>query len=324
MERRGLCSDLNPLAVLISGAKVGPPSWKALSERLDGIAQQLEPLSAEAEPPIIHTVFSSTTLGELMWLRKHLDRRDRTDRFLLAATAGILHLNADASGRPRGLTVSMPNTFSMSPNYVQRYVAEHGLKPPNVHVITALRERLERLRPCLALPVQGRCWTENASAGDSRHWRGRARLVVTSPPYLHVMKYGKLNWLRLWLLNEAPPEVDSLLLSTQSLDRYSDFMSRVLVQLSSRLEPDGCMCLVIGDVAESDKTVKLAEHVARCASEVGLRHLATLVDDLPHIHKVSRIWGERKGRATRRDRVLVLGGPEAARLPPFPSISWSD
>ena len=33
----------------------------------------------------------------------------------------------------------------------------------------------------------------------------RARLVVTSPPYLRVVKYGYYNWLRTWFLGFDAP-----------------------------------------------------------------------------------------------------------------------
>jgi hypothetical protein len=325
MGRRGYCSDLNPLAVLLSGAKVDPPSWTMLSRRLDEIEELIEPESTEAEQEVIRTIFSQTTLSELLWLRKNLDRTNKADRFILATMAGILHLNADASGRPKGLTVAMPNTFSMAPNYVQKYVANHGLEAPETHVLDAVRRRVERFRP-LRLPSRGRCWSEDAAGnGQGREWRGKARLVFTSPPYLHLMKYGKFNWLRLWMMGEERQAVDSALVSTASLDRYLDFMSLVLRHMSRHVRPDGYLCLVIGDVADGDKTIRLAEHVNQyCANESGLRPLATLVDHLPHVHKVSRIWSEKKGHATRTDRILVLGGPEVDFLPPLPSFTWDD
>ena len=37
---------------------------------------------------------------------------------------------------------------------------------------------------------------------------GSAKLVLTSPPYLNVMRYGKFNWIRLWLLKESVERVD--------------------------------------------------------------------------------------------------------------------
>jgi hypothetical protein len=46
-------------------------------------------------------------------------------------------------------------------------------------------------------------------------------------------------------------------------------------------------------------------------------------DKLPTDHKVSRIWKERHGRATKTDRILILAGPKARRLPQLPKINWA-
>ena len=37
----------------------------------------------------------------------------------------------------------------------------------------------------------------------------RARLVVTSPPYLRVVKYGYYNWLRTWFLGFDARAIDA-------------------------------------------------------------------------------------------------------------------
>ena len=49
------------------------------------------------------------------------------------------------------------------------------------------------------------------SALQARALPDRARLVVTSPPYLRVVKYGYYNWMRAWLLGEDPEAIDAAL-----------------------------------------------------------------------------------------------------------------
>jgi hypothetical protein len=51
--------------------------------------------------------------------------------------------------------------------------------------------------------------------------------------------------------------------------------------------------------------------------------LEVVDDHLPIEHKVSRIWGETKGRATKVDRILILGARGVRRLPRLPSIDWT-
>ncbi len=324
MGRVGLGSDLNPLAWLLTSAKVSPPAKATLERRMRELRSAIRVASTSREPTHIRMLFTPRTLGQLIWLRENLSVDRLVDRFLLAAVLGILHANADSSGQPRGLTVSMPNTFSMSPLYVERYIRDHKLDPPEVDVLEALQSRLD----ALGLPDSknfrpGEAWIQDATTRYSGPSGARAHLVFTSPPYLHVILYGKFNWLRLWLLGEERKEVDEALFTSSSLTTYLDFIKRALRQTQRRVRKDGYACLVIGDVRRGDDEINLAEQVERnCVSGTDFNVMGIITDKLPVQHKVSRIWGENRGRATRTDRVLVLGRPDAAPPEPVPAIAW--
>lgn len=49
------------------------------------------------------------------------------------------------SGKPSYMSIPMPNTFSMSPNYVKKYINTHRLTPPTHDAFEVIRYRLERL-----------------------------------------------------------------------------------------------------------------------------------------------------------------------------------
>jgi site-specific DNA-methyltransferase (adenine-specific) len=322
--RKGFGSDLNPLALVLSGAKVAPPSPEEAVERLKELARHRQFWDPRSEPDRIRMLFDDATLGELLWLKQSLDVTNRVDRFLVAALLGILHANADASGAPRGLTVSMPNTFSMSPGYVAKYIAEHGLVPPKVSPLTKLRTRVGDI---LRRPYRhhGAAWQRDATgalAGPIR--RAPAKLLFTSPPYLHVIKYGKLNWIRLWLLGASPRDVDDALFSSSSLERYARFVRKMLEANVDAVRDDGWLCLVIGDVRRRGENLNLAQVVAdSCIAGTGLTVRRIINDRLPVHHKVSRIWKDTKGRATKTDRVLMLARRRAPRLAALPAVAWN-
>jgi site-specific DNA-methyltransferase (adenine-specific) len=269
-------------------------------------------------------LFAPSVLAELIWLREELSWHARTDRYLLAALAGMLHGGANTNGTPRGLTVAMPNTFAMSPNYVRRYIVKNQLKPPVVDVLDALEHRIQSFPAPASNFVRGKAWMQDASM-PTRYPRGvePPRLIFTSPPYLQVMKYAKLNWIRHWLIGSVPSDVDAHLFASASTDKYLAFMKSCIARFSSVLADDGYCCLVIGDVRRGDEEIRLADAVAdSCVRGSGLRVLATVRDSIPIRHKVSRIWGARRGRATRTDRILILGGPKRKQLPTLPPIVW--
>jgi hypothetical protein len=323
--RVGVGSDANPLAALLTAAKVDPPSLAELNKRLAALTAKRRTLPADAIPDEVRMLFDPTTLAELLWLRSELKPATRADRYLLAVLSGALHANAGRDGIPRGLTVSMPNTFSMSPRYVRRYIDEHRLVAPRKDVLSFLEDRLAKMPPP-KLASRGHAW--QGSVLDGPQWDDsveKARLIFTSPPYLRVILYGKYNWLRLWLIGSERRAVDDALFRSSSLPRYLDFMTAAVKSMRVGLRDDGYLCLVIGDVRRGNETLNLAEAVAdTCFAESELKVSAVIEDKLPTQHKVSRIWGPGKGRATKTDRVLIATGP-GVRLPRVPNsneFSW--
>lgn len=325
LGRVGLGSDANPMAWTLTAAKSNPPSRERLDLRIRELRRGMRARSTSHVPEKIRILFHPSTLSQLVSLQDRMSLLRGDDRFIYAVLLGILHANAQSDGTPRGLTVSMPNTFAMAPNYVRNYIERHNLKAHEVDVLSAVEARIQRLDLPSGNFKRGFSWMQNVSERIvwPREIR-KARLIFASPPYLQVMKYGKLNWIRLWLLGYEPTSVDSKLFTSSSLTKYVRFMSCAIEQMERRVAADGYICLVIGDVRRGSSTVNLANEVAKhCIRRTQLRVLDVLDDHLPVEHKVSRIWGDTRGRATKTDRILILGRPKARKLPPFPKIEWS-
>lgn len=326
--RIGLGADANPLAHALTRAKVKIPSAVAVETRLRQLQRgyrATEP-STTAVPDDIAMLYSPSTLRQLVFLRSQLCRTGEVDPFIIALTLGMLHGNHSRRGATRAFSISMPNTFAMAPGYVRTYIAEHGLQAPDVDVFTMLRAKAHALG-LPARPIRrGASWLHDATHTVPRRVSSlRPRLVFTSPPYLAVIQYGKYNWVRLWFLGEESKRVDTALMSSSSLPRYLDFMSRVLGNLKRAVAPDGFVCLVIGDVRRGDEQLNLADEVWRHVAHPEGWHCHCLVSDsLPSGQKVSRIWKTNPGRATKMDRVLLLSPSNRAILPHGPEpVDWA-
>ncbi|MCL5735050.1 MAG: site-specific DNA-methyltransferase [Actinobacteria bacterium] len=326
LGRVAVAADLSPLAVTLSRAKSSSVSSAEVAARL----AELETACRRARPrinnvpPHIAMLFSQRTLRQLLALRLRLDIGQDEDAFVMGMLLGIMHLNADSQGRPRGLSIAMPNTFAMAPNYVRRYIDEHRLEPPEVDVFGALRRRLEDLAPDSVGGPSGRTYLRDATLRSPAQLDGRVRLLLSSPPYLNVIKYAKFNWVRLWMLRHDPKAVDAKLMASASLDKYLPFLCETLRAQAPAMRADGLACLVIGDVRREAGNLRLAEIVSDTLSaKTGWKTLGIVADELPQDRKVSRIWGTRKGRATRTDRLLLLRPPSGtADLPRVPEIDW--
>ena len=353
--RIGVGNDLNPFAHLLTAAKVEPAGraeavtrvaalrlrwhadatgWLALAERVsrnpgqDGArvpaAGSVSGPEAAAEPvPVeVALAFHPRTLAQLLFVRSSLALANRVDRFLAAALTGILHGKSASY-----LSELMPNTFSMAPRYVREFAARTEFSSPERDVFDGLSKKLDRLYrqppPTTAgIALLGDARDAAARARSALRAHGlpdRARLVVTSPPYLRVVKYGYYNWLRTWLLGFDARAIDAALDDAHHRGPYLVFLREVLADLRTALTDDAVVVLVIGDV-ETDRGrrisggVGLAERVWEEAAEPeGFRLAGIAVDDVHAHRKMTKLWGSEAGRATQVDRILVLGATDAGR-----------
>ncbi|HEY8238831.1 MAG TPA: DNA methyltransferase [Candidatus Limnocylindrales bacterium] len=351
--RIGVGNDLNPFAHLLTAAKVEPPTvaeartrttalrlaWASSSRAWLEQAAAIQAAPATGGPtPVpdeVALAFHPRTFAQVLFLRATLDQRTPVDRFLVAAIAGMLH-----GKTPSYLSTLMPNTFSMAPRYVREFAARTGFESPERDAFDRLDAKLTRLfrdapprTAGLALLGDARDAGTRASAElRARRLPDRARLVITSPPYLRVVKYGYYNWLRTWFLGFDSKAIDASLDDAHHRAPYLEFLRTVLHDLRPAMTDDGIAVLVIGDVATDRGRAHpegegLAERVWESAAAPEGFHLAGIADDDVHAHrKMTRLWGREAGRATQVDRILVLGASEAGRRRAISSarnpISW--
>ena len=353
--RVGVGNDLNPFAHLLTASKTEPATradavtrlaalrlawaaesrgWLDLGERVT--RRPSHPASrvpaagssggpdarTEVVPDEVALSFHSRTLAQLLFVRSSLRLSDPTDRFLAAGLTGILHGKSASY-----LSEVMPNTFSMAPRYVRDFAARTGFQSPERDVFDCLGRKLDRLYRQPLPPSRG-----VALLGDARDIAPRARaalrdagrperarLVVTSPPYLRVVKYGYYNWLRTWLLGFDARAIDATLDDAHHREPYLLFLRDVLAGLRPILTDDAVVVLVIGDV-ETDRGraitggVGLAERVwESAAAPEGYALAGVALDAVAAGRKMTKLWGDEAGRATKTDRILVLGATETGR-----------
>lgn len=327
LGREAVGADLNPLAVTLTRAKLSDVTAERILERLADLESSCQAARPQLwrVPEQIRMLFSDHTLVQLLALRTRLDVRRNDDALIMGMLLGILHLNAAKDGTPRGLTVSMPNTFAMAPGYVRKFISANGLKAPDVDVFGRLRTRLAALDPDSVGGTPGESIHRNATWRSPQHLDGRVALLLSSPPYLNVIKYAKFNWIRLWMLGHDPKQVDSRLMASASLDKYLSFLCATLDAQAHAMRKDGIACFVIGDVRRGEGNLRLGDLAADAIeARTGWRRLAIIADELPEDRKVSRIWGTRKGCATKTDRLVLLRPPGGtANVPEVPAIDWA-
>jgi len=342
--RKSISNDLNPLAYVLTRAKTNPPSWMAINEFVSEIERRYHS-EAQSEPDVpsdIRMLFHPNTLRQIAFIRSGLLQQEiicwsPEELMLAGALAGILHGAHRRDGSSGYLSISMPNTFSMSPTYVRKYILENNLKAPDQNVFERLRDKLARLyMDSIEGPV-GETFKKDAShlMTSQAIKPGTVNLVITSPPYLRVVNYGTANWIRLWWLGieevgrqrgAGRKSLDAALDHQHSYDSYRTFFAKTLGGMRRVIRKDGVAVLVVGDVANpGEEPLPLARQIWDDVGEKsGLRLINFIEDQLPTQNKVSRIWGETKGRATERDCVLILARDDGEPAPAAEVVEWEE
>lgn len=342
--RRTISNDLNPLAYVLSRAKANPPTWNEALTHLQRIESSYRQTN-HPEPDVpedIRMLYHANTLQQICYLRSYLLRKKITDwsreEFMLAGSlAGIMHGSFRRDGTSQYLSISMPNTFSMSPEYVRKYIQANQLEPPKQNVFECLRNKLARLYLDSIDGPDGRAFMRDAPSlltrGSIR--RSSVDLVITSPPYLQVVNYGTANWIRLWLLGidevgrergAGRRDLDKKLDHRHTYNSYRDFLLRTLRGIRQVLKKDGIAVLIIGDVADpGKKPLPLAAQIWQdIGDQTDLHRLELIEDRLQVQNKVSRIWGDTKGQATSRDCALVLARKDGCPPSAPEVIDWDE
>ena len=209
MDRNGIGNDVNPVAYVLTGAKVESPARSSVERRLRHLEQHYNVGEFEVErstlPPFFRRAFHHTALGQILYLRRVLNwRTSRVDRFITALALGSLH--GEMTDAASYFSNQMPRTISTKPAYSLRFWQKKKLWPRQRRVFDILQRKIafryESPRPY----VRGKAYLSDVRnlhlvASEAK---SSVDCIITSPPYLDVTNFEEDQWLRLWFLGGDP------------------------------------------------------------------------------------------------------------------------
>lgn len=318
LNRKSFGSDMNPIALALSKAKSHQVKKNDIIKRINelekGYDYALFLPEAQAQQDEIHLIFHQRTLAQLCYLKDILlESKNKIDEFLVGAILGIMHGGERKDGSSGYLSISMPNTFSMSPEYVRRFVQTKELNRVYRNVFLLLKEKVEKVFAKHKSPLKSsfvvECDAKKVSKSKAlKGYKGKVDLILTSPPYLGIVNYAKQNWIRSWFLDSNPNEASEKLDDNLNINQWVQFSKQTLNELKKMLKPNGVAVFVIGDVAKSKNSIiPLARDFALMVKETNLfKNVWIFSDYIQGADKTTRIWSETKGKATATDRIVIL------------------
>ena len=318
LNRNALATDLNPIALALSEAKNYNLSTEEILTRINELESKydyaLYQPEAFAQSDEIHLIFHPKTLAQLCYLRRKLLKSEKqVDKYLIGITLGILHGGERKDTSSAYASIDMPNTFSMSPEYVRRFVQTNQLNRFERNVFSLLKEKTIRMfKKHLPLGSKGLIMKADVKSlsnyDELKPYKNSASLILTSPPYLGIVNYAKQNWIRSWFMDQDPIAVSEELDDDLNLDGWIEFSKLAIKELKQFLKKDGVAVFVIGDVAKSKNSViPLAREFCLMIMEnKNNKNVWCINDVITSTDKTTRIWGDKKGIATTTDRIVIL------------------
>jgi len=146
-------------------------------------------------------------------------------------------------------------------------------------------ERAFRRVPALDYDLSRRCLCRSA---EKIIFPTPVDAIVTSPPYMRQLDYGRDNRLRLWFLGCKDWHALDRAVSPRQT-KFLALMDRCFKRWRSALKPNGHCVLIIGDTCSREERANLPEDVARIATERhGFALVSTYTDRIPNERRVRR------------------------------------
>ena len=294
-----VANDLSPYAYILTRAKLFPCS--SIEDALGEIGE-VEQLAAKAAsnvdlrrvPDWVRQFFHADTLREVVaW---NIILRSHDLFFLRACLLGILHHQ-----RPGFL--SFPSSHTV-PYLRAKKFPRHRF--PQLYEYRSLRDRLERKvmrafrrQPILGSAIERACFQANSTTFVPPKGFDA---IITSPPYMRQLNYGRDNRLRLWLLgvNDWQP-LDNRISPAEP--QFVRLMRSCLKLWSRELPPNGRCVLVLGDTWSRVYKMFLPDLVIKIATDDvgGYKLQAKYSDEIPTIRRVRRAY-----RGSEMETIVVL------------------
>ena len=298
--RRVFCSDINPYAVTLSKAKLSAPptldeALMKAQEYLSYAKAASRSLSLELVPVWVKQFFHPKTLQEAVVLSEVL--RGNKEYFLLACLLGILHHQ-----RPGFL--SFPASHLVPYLRSQKFPKENH---PELYEYRDIAPRLEskirrvyRRFPKIDPTLPKECIQSDATSLSLPP--GSVDAVITSPPYMNALSYGRDNRLRLWFLGVSDyGSYDRM--SPRNPEEFRQLMGKCFKVFQQVLRSNGTCILVLGEVGRPGQTVDTAQLAIELATrEIGGYNCEEVMKDtVPDIRRARR-----EGARVKGERIVVL------------------
>lgn len=296
--RRALAADISPYAKILSQAKLSPPASLPSALRLaeDALdeARRLPEPDLRQFPAWVRRFYHPRTLREVLNFAAVCRRPGK--EFLMACLLGILHHQRPGflSYPSSHLVPYLRNRQFPRQHFPEMYTYRE-LKPRLLAKVRRSYRRLTRPASWTVLPFQ-------QTAVEHLTLSRQFGALITSPPYMNALDYGRDNRLRLWFIDpKLAAKVDNGV--TQRRQAFIAAVSSLAAKVEKGLKPKGYCVYVVGEAIKRSFDGHPSEVVLNIMQQQApsLRLKTVMADQIPDVRRTRH---ECKGVKT--EHVLVF------------------
>ena len=295
LGRRVFASDMSQYAVTLTKGKLHAPTRiePALAD-LDHLLKRVESLpmpDLRSVPRWVRAFFHPRTLKETLRLSEFL--RNERHYFLLVSLLGILHHQR-------------PGFLSFPSSHLVPYLRSNKFPRaayPDLYEYRPVAARLKaKVERALKRPPRnsflGLVDGIRKSSVESVNLPDAIDCVITSPPYMNALDYGRDNRLRLWFLGE--PHMESL---DRALSGFTNAIDALAKQLQQKMRRGGYCVFVIGEQLIRKRDRFPSEELMRIfATQAPTFRLCQVMSDvIPDVRR-----SRRRLAGVKREHILVF------------------
>ena len=296
--RRVFACDTSTYATTLTKGKLNAPTdvtsaQRMLDEALE-LSQRIRAPDLRSTPKWVRAFFHPRTLKDILRLARVLQKTQ--NHFLLGALLGILHHQ-----RPGFL--SYPSSHLVPYLRTKRFPRSQF---PELYTYRSVRPRLEAKLERALRRVPSTALTDTVTAVhqspvESAELPQDIDCVITSPPYMNALDYGRDNRLRLWFLGETCDDTRDHAFATVS--DFSSLIASVATQLTQHVRPGGYCVFVVGDKTlrggRASPSQVVQDSFASVGSSFALEQVIT--DTIPDVRR-----SRRNTAGVTKEHILVL------------------
>lgn len=280
--RRALAADISPYARILAQAKLAPPpsldAALALAEEALADAARL-PVPALRDVPVwVREFYHPRTLREALRFAEVCRRPG--NEFLMACFLGILHHQRPGFlSYPSSHLVPYLRTRQFPEQVFPEMYAYRPLHPRLLAKVSRSYKRFVRPSRRAVLPFR-------QTPVDQLTLPRQFGALITSPPYMNALDYGRDNRLRLWFIDPCLGEpVDNCV--TQRRQAFFTAMTSLAMKTERGLKPKGYCVYVVGEAIKRTFDGHPSEAVVTIMAQhaPSLRLKSVIADSIPDIRR---------------------------------------